>query len=168
MTAIEAARAALEEIAASAPWDAPWQKDGPTPAEWGARIAFVRGRRAPMWAGLLALLEEFVGTWDTDAGAPEGRDDRIFIRDGWRRMAPGCTSRRHLEDHHVRYRSRGGSSALHNRVSLCRFHHQRGEHGDLMVVRGAAPLGLAWMLGRVDIAVPYRNEMRTQGAHGGR
>jgi hypothetical protein len=168
VTAIESARTALEEVAAAAPWDAPWQKDEPTPAEWAARIAFVRGRRVPMWVGLLALLEEFVGTWDTDAGAPDRRDDRVFVRDGWRCSAPGCTSRRHLEDHHVVYRSRGGSSGLHNRVSLCRFHHQRGEHGGLMAVRGAAPLGLTWRLGRADIAAAYRNEMRTGGAHGGR
>jgi len=166
VTAIESARATLEKAAASSPWDAPWQRDEPTPAEWAARIAFVRARRVPMWAGLLALLEEFVGTWDSDAAAPEGRDDRIFVRDGWRCMAPGCTSRRHLEDHHVVYRSRGGSNDTHNRVTLCRFHHQRGEHGGLLVVRGAAPLGLAWRLGRPDVAAAYRNEMRTEGAYG--
>jgi hypothetical protein len=45
-------------------------------------------------------------------------------------------------------------------VTLCRFHHQRGEHGGLMSVRGAAPLGLTWRLGRPDLSVAYRNERR--------
>jgi hypothetical protein len=181
LTAIEAARDATEARAASTPWDAPWpespsgrlperpserqpelqsERPGAPPSAWAARIAFIRGRRAPLWVGLFALLEEFAATWDTDAAAPERRDDRVFIRDGWRCAAPGCSSRRHLEDHHVVYRSRGGGDGLVNRVTLCRFHHQRGEHGGLMSVRGTAPLGLAWRLGRDDLAVAYRNERR--------
>jgi hypothetical protein len=134
------------------------------PSAWAARIAFVRGRSVPTWVGLLALLEDFAATWDTDEAAPERRDDRIFIRDGWRCAAPGCSSRRNLEDHHVVYRSRGGSDYLVNRVTLCRFHHQRGEHGGLMSVRGKAPLGLTWRLGRADVAVVYRAERLMPGS----
>jgi 5-methylcytosine-specific restriction endonuclease McrA len=75
-------------------------------------------------------------------------------------MAPGCTSRRNLEDHHVVYRSRGGRNDLSNRICLCRFHHQRGEHGDLAACRGRAPLGLLWRLGKRKVATWYRNERR--------
>jgi hypothetical protein len=186
LAAIEAARAAVEARVASSPWDAEWpaptdeaapsemlargtamppsEHAAEPPSAWAARIAFVRGRSVPTWVGLLALLEDFAATWDTDEAAPERRDDRIFIRDGWRCAAPGCSSRRNLEDHHVVYRSRGGSDYLVNRVTLCRFHHQRGEHGGLMSVRGKAPLGLTWRLGRADVAVVYRAERLMPGS----
>lgn len=133
---------------------------GPGAADWAARVAFVRGRRVPTWVGLLALLEDFAATWDTDAAGPEHRDDGTFIRDGWRCAAPGCSSRRNLEVHHVVYRSRGGPDDGWNLVTLCRFHHLRGEHGDLMQVRGRAPDGLTWHLGRADVAVQYRADVR--------
>ena len=84
--------------------------------------------------------------------------DAVYARAGWCCMAPGCTSRRNLEDHHVIYRSRGGHDDLSNRICLCRFHHQRGEHGDLAACRGRAPLGILWRLGRKPLAVWYRNE----------
>ena len=169
---IAAARDIVEARVGEVPWDQHWPPEpsedtgaatadaSPPPSEWAARVAFVRGRRAPMWVGLLALLEDFTATWDTDDAAPARRDDRIFVRDGWRCAAPGCSSRRHLEDHHIVYRSRGGGHDETNRVSLCCFHHQRGEHGGLMQVRGSAPTGLTWRLGRDDVAVAYRNERR--------
>jgi hypothetical protein len=105
------------------------------------------------------MLEDYVDTWD-DAGNMSSRSsDAVYIRDGWRCFAPGCTSRRNLEDHHVLYRSRGGDvKAMSNRICLCRFHHARGEHGDLASVRGEAPLGLIWKLGRDDVGIWYRNE----------
>ena len=177
--AIEAARDAAEERAASVPWDVSWPAAAAPPSAdahagvaelpsaWVARIAFVRGRRAPLWVGLLAILEDFALTWDTDAAAPERRDDSIFVRDGWRCAAPGCSSRRNLEVHHVVYRSRGGPDHGWNLVTLCRFHHQRGEHGDLLSVRGRAPIGLTWRLGRADVATFYRAEMSIDEAQAG-
>jgi hypothetical protein len=159
LAAIEAACGAVEARVSEVPWDAPWPEG--SAAEWAARVSFIRGRRVPMWVGLLALLEDFAATWDTDDAAPERRDDRVFVRDGWRCAAPGCSSRRHLEDHHIVYRSQGGDDRPANRVTLCRFHHQRGEHGGLMSVRGPAPGGLLWRLGRPDVAVAFRNERRS-------
>jgi hypothetical protein len=64
------------------------------------------------------------------------------------------------------YRSRGGGHGLVNRVTLCRFHHRRGEHGGLMSVRGEAPLGLIWRLGRADVAVGYCAERLMSGRGG--
>ena len=49
-----------------------------------------------------------------------------------------------------------GTTTPGNRVTLCRFHHQRGEHGGAMRVRGTAPLELEFTLG----GEVYRNERR--------
>jgi hypothetical protein len=111
--------------------------------------------------GLLAILDEFVITWDPPTGAasvrrPSGKE--IYSRDGWRCSAPGCTSRGHLEDHHLVYRSRGGSNDPDNRICLCRFHDQRGEHGLLARCRGRAPLGVDWVVGRGGVGGRFRNE----------
>jgi Domain of unknown function (DUF222) len=114
----------------------------------------------PQWVGLLALLEDYAETWDDPRSMPRRPADAVYIRDGWRCTAPGCTSRRNLEDHHVVYRSQGGSDELTNRTCLCRFHHQQGEHGGLARVEGEAPLGLTWRLGVEELGRWYRNERR--------
>jgi hypothetical protein len=176
--AVESARARLTDLVDAVPWDEPWPDPDATPSVIAARTFSVASRRVPAWVGLLALLEDFVQTWDpvadsanaagagTGAGAgaragPIKRPgDAVYARAGWRCMAPGCTSRRNLEDHHIVYRSRGGRDDLSNRICLCRFHHQRGEHGDLAACRGRAPLGIVWRLGRTGLATWYRNERR--------
>ncbi len=109
------------------------------------------------WLGLLSLLTSYAATHDHHRG-PAG----VFARDGWRCRAPGCTSHSNLEDHHVRYRSRGGDDSPENRVTLCRYHHQRGEHGGRMQVVGRAPLDLEFTLD----GTTYRNERRTDRPSG--
>jgi hypothetical protein len=52
-----------------------------------------------------------------------------------------------LHDHHIRFRSAGGSDALENRVALCAFHHLRGVHAGRLRCTGRAPGGLTWQLG---------------------
>ena len=106
------------------------------------------------------MLEDYAETWDDPEGMPRRAGDEVYVRDGFRCSAPGCTSRRNLEDHHITYRSRGGSDDLANRVCLCRFHHRQGEHGDLAKVEGTAPLQLMFRLGRPDVARWVRNERR--------
>ena len=129
-----------------------------------ARTFSARGGSVPSWAGLLALLEDYVETWDLPEAMPRRRSGEVYAREGWRCFAPGCTSRRNLEDHHLEYRSRGGDvKAMTNRVCLCAFHHRQGEHGDLATCRGEAPLGLLWRLGRNDVGVWFRNERRLNG-----
>jgi hypothetical protein len=126
-----------------------------------ARTFSDQGRPVPQWVGLLAMLEDFVDTWDDPAGIPKRKGDRIYIRDGWRCTAPGCTSRKNLEDHHLQYRSRGGDKkAESNRTTLCRFHHQMGEHGAFASCRGTAPLGILWRLGKKELGTWYRNELK--------
>jgi hypothetical protein len=75
------------------------------------------------------------------------RDHAVFARDGWRCTVPGCTSYRNLHDHHVRFRSAGGSDALANRTTLCAWHHLRGVHQGRVRCAGAAPDGLRFELG---------------------
>ena len=114
-----------------------------------------------MWVGVLALLEDYACTWDDPSGIPKRHSDAVYVRDGWRCAAPACTARRNLEDHHVIYRSRGGDvNALSNRVCLCRFHHQMGEHGGMARCRGQAPLDLTWRLGTPALATWFRNEIQ--------
>jgi len=120
-----------------------------------------RDRRSiPAWAGLLVLLREFAEAWDVDHSQRRRTRQRVYTRDGWRCMARGCTSRRHLESHHVIYRSHDGSDADDNLVCLCRFHHQLGEYGVLAKVRGMPPLGLMWELGRHGRGGRFLNERR--------
>jgi hypothetical protein len=161
LAAVEGRRGTLSAEVDSIPWDEPWPDATAPPSLLAARMFSVRCRRVPAWIGLLALLEEFVATWDATVGRP---GDAIYVRDGWRCTAPGCTSRRNLEDHHIVYRSREGSDNPANRACLCRFHHQRGEHGDLASCSGTAPLGLLWRLGRTGLGVWYRNEKRLASA----
>jgi hypothetical protein len=160
IAAIDAARAARALEADALPWDAPFERTGMVPSLLAARMHTVRGRRVPAWVGLLALLEDFVFTWDPLEASPARAADATYVRDGWRCAAPACTSRRHLEQHHVVYRSRGGGDDPTNLVTLCRFHHHRGEHDGLTRVRGEAPLGLVWRLGRAALATWWRNERR--------
>jgi len=75
------------------------------------------------------------------------RPDPVVERDGYRCAVPGCTSRRNLHDHHLRFRSAGGSGAPENRIALCAFHHQRCLHVGFMRIRGRAPDGLVFELG---------------------
>lgn len=116
-----------------------------------------RHRGVPAWVGLLALLEDYVCTWDA---SPRRAGDAIYERAGYRCAAPGCTSRRNLEIHHVVYRSRGGTSSSDNLVCLCRMHHQQGEHSGRMRIRGVAPLNIVWRLGVPKLATWFRNEIR--------
>ena len=93
-----------------------------------------------------AMLDCALLAWtlrDPRARAP----DPVVERDGYRCAVPGCTSRRNLHDHHVRFRSAGGSDAPGNRITRCAFHHQRCLHAGLLRVSGLAPDGLFFELG---------------------
>ena len=169
---VESARQLLSLLADSVPWDEPWPDAQAAPSTIAARTFSVRSRLVPAWVGLLALLEDFALTWDpvrsgavrpharVSPAAPKRPGDPVYSSAGWRCTAPGCTSRKNLDDHHVVYRSRRGGNALDNRTCLCRFHHYRGEHGELASCRGKAPLGILWRLGKKDLGVWYRNERR--------
>jgi hypothetical protein len=100
-----------------------------------------------------ALLDHALGTWllrDPTARRP----DPVIERDGYRCAVPGCSSRRNLHDHHIEFRSAGGSDAQGNRITLCAFHHQRCLHAGLLRIRGRAPAELVFELGLRSHAPP--------------
>ncbi len=83
--------------------------------------------------GLEALLDHAIATW-LEAGRAF-RDYADFERDGWRCTVPGCTARRNLQSHHIRFRSAGGPDVPWNRTTLCASHHQRGVHEGRIAIR---------------------------------
>jgi hypothetical protein len=91
------------------------------------------------------LLAHAIATW-VELGA-RFVDYADFTRDGFRCTVPGCTARRNLQSHHVRFRSAGGPDEPWNRTALCAQHHQRGVHGGTLRIRGRAPDALLYALG---------------------
>lgn len=111
-----------------------------------ARLRSATGRHPLDGEVFDALLDCALLAW-TLRDPRAGRPDPVMERDGYRCMVPGCTSRRNLHDHHVEFRSAGGSNATENRVALCAFHHHRCLHAGLLRVRGLAPDDLVFELG---------------------
>jgi hypothetical protein len=110
------------------------------------RLGDRRGRPASDGEAFAALLDHALAT--RTARDPGGtRPDPVIERDGHRCAVPGCSSRRNLQDHHIVFRSAGGSDALENRITLCAFHHHRCLHAGRLRVRGAAPAHLVFELG---------------------
>jgi len=100
-----------------------------------------------------ALLDGALLSW-TLRDPRARRPDPVAEREGYRCAVPGCTSRCNHHDHHIIFRSHGGSDATVNRVLLCAFHHQRCLHAGLMRIRGQAPDGLVFELGLRSSAGP--------------
>jgi hypothetical protein len=103
------------------------------------------GRLPTAGEALGAALDHAFAAWGEGAKVPARH--RVLARDGWRCAAPGCSSMQNLHDHHIRFRSAGGSDAPGNRVTLCAFHHLRGVHAGRLRCTGRAPGGLTWQLG---------------------
>lgn len=78
---------------------------------------------------------------------PAHRVYPVFERDNFRCMVPGCSARGNLHDHHIDFKSHGGSNELFNRLSLCWLHHRMLHDGVISVV-GRADGVLFWRVGR--------------------
>ncbi len=112
------------------------------------RIERIRGRPATRSDALEAMLDHALAAWQPERpSARERREWAVFERDGWRCTAPGCTSYRRLERHHVVFRSRGGGDEPSNLTTLCAWHHRRGIHDGVLRCTGAAPGRLRFELG---------------------
>ena len=110
------------------------------------------GRLPSVGEAVGAMLDHALAAWGAD-DERVARAHRVFARDGWRCTAPGCTSFRNLHDHHIVFRSAGGSNDLGNRTTLCAWHHLRGVHAGVVRCTGVAPDGLRFELGvRHDVA----------------
>jgi hypothetical protein len=108
------------------------------------------GRLPSDGEALDAMLEHVFEAWSRGSGEERVRAaHRVFERDDWRCAVPGCSSYRELHDHHIRFRSAGGSDAESNRTTLCAWHHLRGVHAGpaRLRLRGKAPRGLRFELG---------------------
>ena len=69
---------------------------------------------------------------------------KVFHRDHFACVVPGCRSKRHLTIHHLRQRQDGGDHSMGNLTVLCFGCHQRLHEGSLRI-RGRAPdLEFAW------------------------
>jgi hypothetical protein len=68
---------------------------------------------------------------------------KVFIRDRFACVVPGCTSRRFLEVHHLKRRADGGGHQMWNLAVLCDGHHKR-HHEGVITLRGRAPDQLAF------------------------
>jgi hypothetical protein len=91
------------------------------------------------------MLDHALEDWGSHGPLP--RKYRVFARDGWRCTVPGCTGYRNLQDHHIVFRSAGGSDELANRTTLCAWHHLRAIHAGLVRCLGRAPGRLRFALG---------------------
>jgi hypothetical protein len=106
----------------------------------------------PAWVALERMLDHAITTW-LEAGQ-QFEDYADFERDGYRCTVPGCTARRNLQSHHVRFRSAGGPDTPWNRTTLCASHHHRGVHAGRVHIRGRAPDRLLYELGTRQAAAP--------------
>jgi hypothetical protein len=119
------------------------------------------------WEALALLMKEFWSVWDNQETRRQRKLQPVLERDAWRCTAPGCTSMGtgRLEDHHVKFRSEGGSDDLSNRTSVCRGHHRLIHEGRVRVT-GRAPDELLWEMGVTNGREPflvYLNERRIGG-----
>jgi hypothetical protein len=113
----------------------------PTPARTAA--ASPAPAPEPAWRSCERMLRHVRATW---LSQPRHRDP-VFERDGWRCTVPACSGRRHLHDHHLRFRSRGGDNRRTNRTSVCASHHLHGIHAGSVRAWGTAPADIRWQLG---------------------
>ena len=120
-----------------------------TITEWVRALNDVRAVHGPLptWAAALALVQTAVHEWERIDPSRKPAKWKIFERDQWRCQAPGCSSRRKLEVHHILFRSHRGSDDPENLITLCHGHHRRGIHDGALRVQGAAPGKLRWRLG---------------------
>jgi hypothetical protein len=125
----------------------------------------IRRRFGPLpdWAALTLLLREATEEWLRVDPERKPTEAKILERDGYRCQAPGCTSRRNLEVHHIVYRSARGGDEPENRTALCYRHHCL-IHDGVVVLRGRAPGELRWRLGRQRPEVRFHGDRRIPGA----
>jgi hypothetical protein len=95
---------------------------------------------------LVEMAAHFVAVWKAHVKDKMTKRQRVFARDRHRCQVPGC-SRAAVHQHHVEFRSQGGSDDDSNKLSLCASHHLFGIHEGRMRVTGKAPDELVWEFG---------------------
>jgi hypothetical protein len=116
------------------------------------------------WVAVERLLARVTADWEAE---PRHRDP-VFARDGWRCSVPGCSGRRNLHDHHLRFRSHGGGNERDNRLTVCAAHHLHGIHAGVIRAWGRAPAAVHWELGVRTGAAPFLEYVGDRLVHPGR
>ncbi|MCK6460084.1 MAG: HNH endonuclease [Planctomycetes bacterium] len=129
------------------------------------RKARGEGREIGASEALAEIAEHFLRTWPADRLRKLSRSRRqVLSRNGGTCEVPGCSlPGRH--EHHIRYRSHGGTDDPWNKVRLCVAHHLRGIHDGYLTVEGRAGERLVWRFGTGEIFETLRdNDVRRADA----
>jgi hypothetical protein len=100
-------------------------------------------------AARLACDVELVGDADTNeltrvsSKIPSALRRKVFMRDKFCCMVPGCRAREFLDVHHIMHREHGGAHAMTNLCLLC-FQHHKAHHDGKLAIEGLAPHGLTF------------------------
>jgi hypothetical protein len=115
------------------------------------RKARSEGREIGTGDALVEIAEHFLKTWPVDRLSTLSRSRRqVYERCGGKCEVPGCSlPGRH--EHHIHFRSRGGTDDPWNKVRLCVAHHLRGIHDGHLTVEGRAGERLVWRFGNDEI-----------------
>ena len=112
------------------------------------------GEAIPIDASTAALLTcdaDDIGDLESDEptrvkpSVPASIRRKVFHRDHFMCIVPGCRSTRFLAIHHLKHRKDGGDHTMPNLGTICGGCHQRHHDGDLLIT-GEAPdrLQFAW------------------------
>lgn len=136
-----------------------WSKP-PIWTQWHAVLSHVRGLcgNLPPWAVATLLVKAALDEWLRIDPGRIPTEAAILERDDYRCRAPGCTARKHLEVHHIVFRSQGGSETPDNLITLCHAHHHHAVHRGTLRITGEAPHALVWEFG----SRRYLGERRVQ------
>ncbi len=118
-------------------------------------------RRSRMAMSFLTFLScSFWAAWGPAICQPQDSVwQHIYDRDRRKCTCPVCTRRRRLEDHHLRWRSRGGGDEDENNAAACDFCHRPGVHeGRLRVFPPASRA--RWLIGRKPLLEVIGREKR--------
>jgi hypothetical protein len=130
---------------------------------------WVEGAALDDWQCAERLIENFRATWEVRSDPAWQSRYRTFERDGWRCRVPGCSARRNLQEHHVVFRSQGGSDDPENLVTLCATHHLRVLHAGRLRCHRLPEGLLAWELGAApdgSALVRYVEDVHWEAAAG--
>ncbi len=111
------------------------------------------GEAIPIDAGTAARLScdaEYIGDLESDeptrvaSHIPAAIRRKVFHRDHFACVAPGCRAKRCLDAHHLTHRKAGGGHSMANIAVLCFGHHQRHHAGKLRIKGRAPDLEFTW------------------------
>ncbi|MBA2545220.1 MAG: DUF222 domain-containing protein [Deltaproteobacteria bacterium] len=99
---------------------------------------------APHTAALLTCDAIYIGDLESDDHSrpsptiPAAIRRKVFHRDGFACVVPGCRAKRNLDVHHIEFRCHGGKHTMEVCCVLCSGHH-RQLHDGRLAIAGKAP-----------------------------